>query len=80
MSEAEKIIDRMHVKLAKFRENRWDMPKYWALDIGARQAVKMILAHPRKPPLGEVKTFLGIEIIPLEDVIIVDSQFKEDTE
>lgn len=74
MNELDRIMTEIHVKLAKYREAGYGIPTHLALDIGAKQALKMT-AHPfADPPLPNVETYLGIQIIDLEKILIVDSQ------
>lgn len=72
MSVIEKKINEIYNKYAEFREEKVDLPKYLIAGIEARQAIKM-QAHPFGPPPPKyLKTYLGMEIIRFEDVIIVE--------
>ena len=71
MSEAERLVDEIHDKYAKYREENTDYPKFLVLSIEARQAIKIVFSHPYSSPMPDIKEFLGCQVIPREEVIIL---------
>ena len=72
MNEIERIMENIHNEYAKFQEERADDPTHIILGLAERQALKYRFPYPKQSGLTVV-TYLGMEIINREDVIIVDS-------
>jgi len=78
MSEATKLIDEIYDSVKSYEENYAMKPPYLALSIAHRQAVRLHHASAIGVDIWEipkeVESFIGIKVLPLEQIIVCGEQ------
>ena len=78
MSLVEKIIHEIDDKYCAYRDRYASFPKYFVLSLEARQAIKIRFSHPYSDPMPDIKEYMGYQVIPLEECILVSTKKSEE--